>query len=200
MTMETACCGISLRSASLLLLYLNLIGNVWQLLTIRLNDAADTSYKQFLRDDVGFYFDIALMIIESLIFFGAILAISCSKASIFLLTVTVSCLLLDIFYLLYCMIKLSSDHNKDKLVQILTNKNSSEVHSGTIVLLFYMFLLAALAFKFYSAFMFHGYKVELKGGPVWRSTVDKDVNLYSPYGENFQYAAPLLKLALNLSK
>lgn len=206
--MKTACCGHSLRSITLILLYFNVVGMIWGLLTY-LTDVADSSYNQFFRDGTFYYLDVMTMIIGAVIFICTIVSISKEKPSIPLLTASVVYLVFEVLYMVYTIIVLNSndalketyDEVIEKQIKEHSPKNEKEyrelmnhMYSGVLFLVYAAFLVS-IAIKLYAAMVIYSYKVDLLDRPVYsappRETADdKEANTSAPAGHNIQFATP----------
>lgn len=206
MAMKTACCGKSLRSVTLILLYFNLIGAAWGLLS-GLTSVGDNSYGKFVEENSNSILNTVIDALGTLIFLMTIVSICQEKPSVPLLTATVVFLLVEVFSSIITIIRLNSGHDVKKLYNMVIEEKAEEKASEVerekykkmmkdaypaVMFFVFVVLVVVLAFKLYSAMVFYSYKVDLRARPVYnvparQNADDKEFNASAPAGY-VQYA------------
>ncbi|XP_065204610.1 uncharacterized protein LOC135834612 isoform X2 [Planococcus citri] len=179
MNQETINTKESLRKNTIVLLYLSLIGNIWGLITAyRIFN--NLSYKQFLHDEISILLDFALLVIGSMIFFNTYVAIyNHLSSSVRLLWMAIIFSLLDAFYMIYGLIQMHSNNDvrevlfnisrQREVAKVIQAEQSSywfpmESFSSSMLVVI-VSLVIGIAFKLYSALIFHIYKLLLQRWP-----------------------------------
>ncbi|XP_065204593.1 uncharacterized protein LOC135834600 [Planococcus citri] len=173
--------GLSLRTGTLILLYIHLINCVWSAMYL-MAIVNNPIYKEFLAENIpAYYMNLFFSIIGGIIYLGSIISIANKTPSNSLLSITIAFSIMSVIYSIYWMVHLNlCDNYLTKMAREAQSdlKKLHEIHIVEKHL--QMLYLCNMIFELYSALVFQSYYAEAKKNVSPGKNNDEEANLSAP--------------------